>query len=415
MIAAGSGVKEMEEAACYSWDILIDNQERAMKLLDKRRTILRVLGAGMVCLLGLALAEGQPRPDQNKEMAEKVFKNVKVLTGIPVDEFMATMGFFSASLSMTCTDCHVAESGGSWARYADDTPLKLMTRRMIGMMEGINKTYFGGQRVVTCYSCHRGGDRPLVTPSLAELYGPPPAPREPDQMVRRASKGPSAEQILDKFVESLGGAEQVAKLTSLMEKGTYQGYADSDKYPIEVFAQAPNLRTTIVRSATGTTTTVFDGHAGWLAAPPTDRPFPLIELTGGDLEGAQLDAMVAFPLGLKEALHNWRVGLPTTIDDKDVQIVQATSEGRYPINFYFDKSGMLVRTVRYTDSPVGLNPTQVDYADYRAVAGVKVPFRIEVTWLDGRSITQLSDVQPNVPIDAAKFGKPAVTGKSEAP
>ena len=100
--------------------------------------------------------------------------------------------------------------------------------------------------------------------------------------------------------------------------------------------------------------------------------------------------------------------LPATIDDRDVQIVQGTSDGRYPVNLYFDsKSGLLVRVVRYTDSPVGLNPTQIDYDDYRDVAGVKIPFRWTVSWLDGRSTITLSDVQPNAPVDAAKFAKPA--------
>ena len=83
-----------------------------------------------------------------------------------------------------------------------------------------------------------------------------------------------------------------------------------------------------------------------------------------------------------------------------------------PVRLYFDKeSGLLVRLIRYTDSPVGLNPTQIDYADYREVAGVKMPFRWTVTWLDGRSIIELTDVQPNASVDAAKFARPAAPAK----
>jgi len=75
---------------------------------------------------------------------------------------------------------------------------------------------------------------------------------------------------------------------------------------------------------------------------------------------------------------------------------------------YFDKeSGLLVRQVRYADSPVGRMPTQIDYADYRDVSGVKLPFRLNVVWLDGQESIQLTDVQANVPIDAARFGRPA--------
>jgi photosynthetic reaction center cytochrome c subunit len=134
----------------------------------------------------------------------------------------------------------------------------------------------------------------------------------------------------------------------------------------------------------------------------------VLELTGGDLDAALVDAELSFPARLKQAFSEWRSGFPATIDDREVQVIQGKSAGRLPVRLYFDKqSGLLVRQVRYTDSPVGLNPTQVDYADYREVSGVKMPFRWTVTWLDGRSTFELSDVQPNVPIDAAKFAKPA--------
>ena len=88
-------------------------------------------------------------------MAEEVFKNIQVLKGIPVDQFMGTMGFFSAALGLNCTDCHVDESGGSWAKYADDNDLKRTARRMVQMVAAINKANFGGRQVVTCNTCHR--------------------------------------------------------------------------------------------------------------------------------------------------------------------------------------------------------------------------------------------------------------------
>jgi len=91
------------------------------------------------------------------------------------------MGFFSAALSMNCTDCHVTESAGNWDRYADDTPLKQTARRMVLMENLINRADFGGVRMVTCYTCHRGFQRPEVTPSLAEQYGAPP-PEDPDRV-----------------------------------------------------------------------------------------------------------------------------------------------------------------------------------------------------------------------------------------
>src|SRR6266849_5194362 len=129
-----------------------------------------VVTAAAAYVLCAGPASAQAGSDQKPQMAEDVFKNVQVLKGISVDEFMATMGFFSASLSLNCTDCHISESSGEWARYADDTGLKRTTRRMVLMVDTLNKANFGGNRTVTCYSCHRGTGHTKVIPNLAQQY-----------------------------------------------------------------------------------------------------------------------------------------------------------------------------------------------------------------------------------------------------
>jgi len=363
----------------------------------------------VVCLGGTAGARGQAGTEAKPQMSEEAFKNVQVLRGISVDQFLGTMGFFAASLSLNCTDCHTAESGGSWARYADDTPLKNTARRMVVMVNAINKADFGGERKVTCYTCHRGSQRPEVTPSLAEQYGTPP-PEDPDkvEILNGVANQPSAEQILDKYLQALGGAAQVAKLTSFVAKGSYTGFdTDFAKVPVEIYAKAPGLRTTVVHTLAGDNTTVYDGREGWVAA--VDKPVPLMPLTGGDLEGARADADLAFPAQIKQEFSNWHGGFPAiTINDKPVQVIEGTTAGGSSIKLYFDKdTGLLVRQVRYNNTVIGLTPTHVEYSDYRVVSGVKVPFHWTVTWVDGQSTTDLSMLQANVPIDGARFAKPA--------
>jgi hypothetical protein len=133
----------------------------------------------------------------------------------------------------------------------------------------------------------------------------------------------------------------------------------------------------------------------------------VLALTGGELEGVKLDAALSFPGQVKQALGQWRVGSPGIIDDRKVLVVQGTSAAGAIATLYFDpESGLLVRLRRFAASPVGRIPTQFDFSDYREVAGVKMPFRWTMTWLDGRENVELSEVQPNVGIDAAKFAKP---------
>jgi photosynthetic reaction center cytochrome c subunit len=359
----------------------------------------------IVWLVGVALVRGQDGSDQKPLMAEDVFKNVQVLKGIPVNEFMGTMGIFSAALGMSCEDCHTASDRG-WEVYAADTnPRKRTARRMVLMMAEINRANFGGRQLVTCYTCHRATDRPVVTPNLSTLYAERPS--EIPDIIAPAPAAPSVEQVLDKYIQALGGAQRLASVTSFIAVGTSVGYGpEGDKRPFEVFAKAPGQRTTITHTLDGDSTTVYDGRAGWMAAP--HRPVPLLAIAGHELDGLKLDAELSFPARIKEALGQWRVGSSATIDDRDVHFVQGTGVAGAIATLYFDKaSGLLVRQVRYAQSPVGRIPTQIDYADYRDVSGIKMPFRWTVIWLDGQDTVQLNEVRPNVPIDAAKFAKPA--------
>ena len=156
----------------------------------------------------------------------------------------------------------------------------------------------------------------------------------------------------------------------------------------------------------GDSTATFDGSTAWVAAP--HRPVPVLALSGGELGGVRVEAELAFPARVKQAVPAWRVGNPVFIDDRKVQVVQGTTSGGTLVTLSFDsQSGLLVRLIRYANSAVGQLPTQVDYSDYRDVAGVKMPFKWTLTWLDGIEKVELSEIQANVPIDAARFAKPA--------
>jgi len=372
-----------------------------------RRRLFGISGTAGLWLLSAVLAHGQagqagqaPRP----QMSEEVFKNVQILKGIPVDEFMDTMGMFAAALSLNCVDCHTSESVGSWDKFADETPIKRTARRMMLMVNNINKDQFGGTRVLTCYTCHRGDLRPKAVPNLAAQYAEHVEDAN-EVVINRIPGGPTVDQVFAKYIQALGGAQRLASVTSFTGKGTFIGFeTEQTKVPVDVYAKAPAQRATVVHTRIGDSTRVFDGRASWIAAP--DRPVALLPLTGGNLEGAKLDAMLSFPAQLKQAFSQWQVSA-TEIDNHEVQVLQGTNPRQPPVNFYFDQAGLLVRTLRLVDTAVGRVPTQTDYSDYREVSGVKLPFRWVVTWTNGQATTELSELQVNVPVDAAKLARPA--------
>jgi len=396
--------------------------------LGLKRWIGGALATTAACLLCMVPAGGQAAPqrvagaapEEKPLMAEQVFKNVQLLRGISVKEFMEAMGFFAAATNSTCTTCHGIASAGSWENYAADPPLKQTARRMMVMVDGLNRTYFGGKREVTCYSCHRNAERPKVTPNLAEQYSTP-VPEDPDEISEQAEGQPTPDQVLDKYLQAVGGASKLATFTSFVAKGTYQGYDDAAPSPVEIYAKTPGQSFQVVHSLDGDNTWVDDGRNAWVTQPDIDTPVPLLALSAGDLDGAHLETELYFPGRIKQVLTNLRVGFPISgaesilpdqvgagIDDRNLTIMQGTTAAGNKVKLYFDpKSGLLVRMVRYTNLPVGFITTEIDYADYRDVSGIKIPFRVTKTWVDGRSVTLLNSIQMNVPMDASRFAKPA--------
>lgn len=346
---------------------------------------------------------GQAGPGQPSPMSETFFKNVQILKGIPVDEFMDVMGMFSASLGFDCASCHSEELYKDRAAFAIATPLIQRARQMLVMMNTLNRGNFAGQPRVTCFTCHRGQNQPASIPNLALQYSE--LIEDPNAIAVVAEGGTTADQVFSKYLEALGGAQRLASLTSLVATGTYEGFnTGGAPVPIEIVAAAPDKRVQLVKVPDGVGIKTFDGRNGWAAEPW--RPMPLMTLTGGNLAGARLDAIVAFPAGLQKAFSQWKVS-SATIDNRAVRLLQGTNPGESPVNVYFDESGLLVRTVRWNRTAAGTVPTQVDYSDYRDVAGIKIPYKVIMTWTDGQNIFLFSDVRSNVAVDAARFARPA--------
>ena len=102
-------------------------------------------------LIGVGLGAAQTEQQDKPLMAEQVFKNVQALKGIPVDDFLQTMGLMAAALQFDCSDCHVG-AGTDKVDWAADTARKRMARNMVNMVTEINRTNFGGRQMVTCWT-----------------------------------------------------------------------------------------------------------------------------------------------------------------------------------------------------------------------------------------------------------------------
>jgi hypothetical protein len=365
------------------------------------RTVRCATSLAAVCLLAVATLRAQT-PAPAAQITDTVFKNIQLLKGIPVDTFFDAMGMFANAMGNDCTFCHAPTAALDRDAFAIATPRIQKARQMIVMVNAINKTYFAGEPRVTCFTCHHGTQAPRSDPNLALQYGAP----IPDPIARDFPTDTtiSASQVFDKHLQAIGGAAAAAKLTSLTAKGTYEGFDTAfDKVPVEIFAKAPNQFTTVVHMSGGDSRRVYNGVNGWLSGP--DTALPVINLTSGNLDRARLEVLVAFPASLRNAFPQWRAGR-TADEEHEYMVLQANENGQPVVNLYFDESGMLARLVRFTRTPVGFVPTQIDYSDYRDVAGVKMAFKKVVSQTYMQMTVELTDVQPNVAIDASRFAQP---------
>jgi photosynthetic reaction center cytochrome c subunit len=366
----------------------------------------------LVVTLSLAVApvRGQSVPTRPAtspaKMAEDAYKNIKVLKGIPADRLIPAMQFITYSLAVECSFCHVE---GAFEK--DDKKPKQVARKMMQMMFTINQENFEGKREVTCYSCHRGSSHPLATPIIAQ-GGAQPAENVPDEDGHEAvpSEVPPAEQILAKYLDAIGGASTIGKLSTRVEKGTID--LGGRQFAIDIFSKVPDKRILIIHLPNGDNITGYDGNSGWTSAPNR----PVRDIPGPEIASSRAETDLQLPTHLKQFFGELRADKPEKIDDHEVNVVSGLNAGEPATKFYFDEhSGLLLRVLRYVDSPLGRNPTQIDYADYRDQGGVKMPFQRTIARPGAHFTIQIEKAQDNIPVDDARFARPADPSPQKPP
>jgi photosynthetic reaction center cytochrome c subunit len=364
------------------------------------------IGVAITASLAIPSARAQSPAAQApaaSKPAEQQFKNIKVLNGIPAEQLIPAMQFIAASLGVECDYCHVSKDHVAGLAFEkDDKKPKLIARKMIQMMFAINKDNFDGKREVTCYSCHRGAAEPIGTPLVAtdELPAGAGAEKKPGAPPPAL---PTPGQLFDKYLTASGGAEAVQGIASRIEKGTLTAFG-GQHFPVDIYAKAPDKRVSVMHIPGGDSITAFDGHSGWLSV--AGRPPHIMTLE--ENAGARIDADLHFPVDVKTLSQKWVVQPGEKIDGHDTTLVAGSSENAPPLRLYFDvQTGLLLRLIRYAETPLGRLPTQIDYSDYRDADGVKAAYRWTLARPGNRFTIQVDELRQNVPVDDAKFVAPA--------
>ena len=380
-------------------------EPRTDLIMRIKLTSMKTLGSAAALALAIScLAAAQQQPPPPGAPAEQVFKNIKVLKGVANEQINPGMRVIARDLGVTCEYCH-----DEMDRAKDELEAKETARSMITMMREINQNHFGGNTEVTCVTCHNGHPIPQNIPMLPQFsvasIGPGDEVKPP--ML------PTVDQVLTKYVQALGGEQNLRKVNSVVITGTRQTFipfhqgASPPPVPIEQYSKAPNLTVTITRAANGVVSNGFDGTAAW-AQNAQGR---VNQLAGPAANRAKRDADFYLALNMKQTYQRLTVTGVEKIGDHETYVVVAAPQNENPEWFYFDtQSGLLLRHQWTLTTVFGDVPYATDYDNYRdAGNGVKVPYTISSVGPSRPdcSTIKADKIQLNASIDNGKFAKPA--------
>jgi hypothetical protein len=356
---------------------------------------------------------------QQDKPTEQVQKNIKVLTGLPQWQLIPVMNYMAASLGRRCNYCHV-NNNGQWDYASDDKQEKNTAREMIKLVLDTNKNTFKGNVEVGCYTCHRGRSQPNSIPALPLPVpspgagqrpggGGPPAQAPGQQPQAQASPSatpaqPTADDILNKYINAIGGTAAIDKIKTRVMKGTMVT-ANGQTISYELHQTAPNKAYELFTTQRGSMERAVNGETGW-----EKNPQGVHELVGQQLADLKLSMQLFRNIKLKEQFTRLRFGGREKVGDRDAYVLNAGTADNRRERLYFDaENGLLLRRVSFTQTLIGVIPEQIDFEDYRDVEGVKLPFTIRLSSVDpGNPIStrKFDEIKLNGPIDDSKFNLP---------
>lgn len=336
--------------------------------------------------------------EQQEKTVEQTHKNIQLLKGMPSSQLMIAMNFMRASLGVSCAYCHVNSGDDKWEFEKDDKPTKLIARKHMQMTFDLNKTNFNGRTVITCNTCHQGQTKPSALPPL-----PQTPPVGGASGIPPVVSLPPLEQILDKYIQALGGQAALQKITSRVLKGSQVTW-NGTVLPLEIYQSAPNKFLSQITLPRGLGLQGFDGTTGWIKNPRGQR-----ELSGAELAEMKRGAEFYDSLKLKELYPNMKVTGKEKIGEREAFVVESIVNPNQTERLFFDaQNGLLLRRITLTQTLVGQIPDQVDFEDYRDVDGVKVPFSVRQSFVDPWIgwTRKFTEIKHNLPIEATKFDAP---------
>jgi photosynthetic reaction center cytochrome c subunit len=393
---------------CHKKEDLMD-QRAKQQLLWKTRTLILVsiVVATVFFLDDAGRAQTSRQPPQPTQPAEKVFKNIQVLTGMPAEGLQGAMSFIASSLGVDCDFCHRQDKEGTFA--SDVVPAKVRAREMIRMVRRINQETFHGDNVVNCFTCHQGSTKPVSIASVLLSSAPRPVPAQSSPSVDANTKPlPSVQKVLDNYVQALGGQAILDQVKTRVVRMAPLTGVSSESSNYVLFQKAPGKVMLLDQSEGYTLWVGFNGQQAW--AQDSFKSYWGL-LNKSQLHSIMRDSELYQGSRLRSQYENVAVTGEEKIGDRDTYVIAGTSPEGARERFYFDaRTGLLSRRHIEEQTTFGWFPLDVNFEAYREVDGIKMPFVVRFSSAGDawgvRTSYVILEVHQNVPVEDEVFDHP---------
>ena len=246
----------------------------------------------------------------------------------------------------------------------------------------------------------------LTAPAGAALAQEKPQPaKAPEAAAKATTAEPTVDQILDKYVEAIGGRKAIEKITSRVTTGTFEISTMGLKGEMEIYAKAPNKALTIQNlSGVGEIRDGYDGKIAWSQNPMMG----LREKSGAELAAIVRASDIHAPIKTRQLYSRLELKGKEKVGNRETYVIMATPTEGAPVKMYFDmQTGLIARTDTDIDTPQGQFRIENTMDDYREVDGVKIAFTMRQESSVASAVIKVTEVKHNVAIDDSKFTKPS--------
>ena len=215
----------------------------------------------------------------------------------------------------------------------------------------------------------------------------------------------TAEQIIEKSIAATGGRKAIESVTSTVAKGELEMLTQHAHAAIEYYAKAPAQRLIVTRlEGFGVIRQGCDGASAWIQ----NADLSVREFAGEEREAALRECAFHAEIQWRQLYPKVELAGKENIGGRPAYKIVMRPPAGNPVTRYIDaETFLLLRQVSVRESAEGAVTIQADFSDYRDVGGIKVPFLIHQKMPGYELVIKMVSVENNVPIDDARFAKPA--------